>query len=142
MIQELEFSKVDDKWYLSSPEYIAQGGSVPDLQMVLGADNLLEELSEGRTHTLILITATESQEVREFEHLPMFAHHNWEYLIRADYVPVFEDAGKYYTGYNQRYIWLCPVTLFVFGSYPKYIYYKIKKNEPKKVQEQEDGPDF
>lgn len=26
-------------------------------------------------------------------------------------------------GFN-RNIWLCPVTLFVFGKYPKYIYLK------------------
>jgi hypothetical protein len=27
----------------------------------------------------------------------------------------------------ERDIWLCPVTLFVLGRYPKYIY--VKKNE-------------
>lgn len=122
-MKTLRFYKENSEWYADIPEW---EGLKSALQMVLGADTLLDELSNYKEEITLHLT-TEVQEIRNLEGIPAFANHNWDFLIRADYVKTYE--GKYYTGYNEKYIWLCPVTAFVFGEYPQYIYYKIVKNE-------------
>ena len=43
----------------------------------------------------------------------------------AIYVP---KEDKIVNGYGQNWLWLCFVTIFVFGYYPKNIYYKVERN--------------
>lgn len=139
MIKKLTFLKsLKGEWYIDLPEYIEMGGNMADLQMVLGADDLLEKLAEEKREIILLIS-TDVKEIRDYEELPMFAKHNWDWLSKAAYIP--SASGMYYTN-GAMYLWLCPVTEFVFGEYPPNIYYKIFRDETKKVQEQEDGPGF
>lgn len=134
-IKELTFRTAPlGEWYIDLPNY---QGDRADLQMVLGSDELLTELSESKEQITLFIS-TDAKDIRDYEGLPMFARHNWEFLIKADYIKTF--SGKYYTGYNARYIWLSCVIEFIFGNYPKYIYYKIKKDIVK--IEEKDGPEF
>lgn len=145
MIQKLRFYKTQGDWYIDLPEYFDSGGvdfqPMPaDLQMVLGADTLLDSLSEDGEDVYLLLS-TDIKEIRNWEGLPSFGRHNWEWLSRADYIQTF--SGKYYSN-GAMYIWLCPVTEFVFSNYPKDIYYKKVSHDTtiEKVQTQEDGPDF
>ena len=137
MIKKLTFlTSPDGAWYIDLPEY---EGDRADLQMVLGADKLLDHLADGKDQIVLLIS-TDVKEIRDYEGLPMFAKHNWDWLTKTSYIPTF--TGQYYTT-GAEYLWLCPVTEFVFGEYPNNIYYKIfKDGEYKEVSAQEDGPDF
>lgn len=122
----LRFYKGGDRWYADIPEYLEEGGNEDNLEMVLGANDLLEELSGNKDEITLLLT-TDTKEIIEKEEIPAYAHHNWEYLIRADYIPT--SSGKYYTGYNSRYMWLSPLWAWIFQMYPQYIYYKIVKTD-------------
>lgn len=119
----------DGRWYIDLPEYIDQGlGTKDNLEMVAGADTLLDKLSNDS-----------DQVVLKFDDQPFEGH--TIHLIRsaqddesyADIDPDL-DAGGYYHYYDNplwlnkiinRFcpVWLCPVTLYVFnGAYPKNIY--------------------
>lgn len=136
-MKTLHFYEEDEgKWFIELPEYLDEDlhpddddyeqRNKQDLQMVLGADTFLQEISEGEGKVSLLISL-DSKEIRDWEGLPQFVNHKWDFLIRADYVKTF--VGKYYTGYNNRYIWLGPVFSWIFDEYPQYVYYKIVKNE-------------
>ena len=49
-------------------------------------------------------------------------------LLTKAYSNLFYGADYDPTGFGdfQRSVWICPVTLFVLGRYPKYIYVKKK----------------
>lgn len=40
-----KFVKTGRDWYIDLPEYIAQGGTMGDLQMVDGADKMLDRMA-------------------------------------------------------------------------------------------------
>jgi hypothetical protein len=124
-MKTLTFYKEEERWYVDIPEYLEEGGNEDNLEMVLGTDDLLEELSNKGEEITLLLTV-DSAEIREKEQIPAYTQHNWEYLIRADYIPT--SSGKYYTGYNSRYIWLSPLWAWIFQMYPQYVYYKVVKN--------------
>lgn len=111
------FYKDHDNWYIDLPDYLEQGGSVEELQMVDGADSLLDILAHGETSV----------------------------ILRLDLLP-FENCGtltKLVGGLMEGYyeavepqrkltmqIWLCPVTRYVFGKYPQQIHFKkLTKHE-------------
>jgi hypothetical protein len=46
-VQTYRFIKEGTEWYIDLPEYIENGGSKGDLQMVEGADTMLDIISAG-----------------------------------------------------------------------------------------------
>lgn len=109
------YKEPDNSWFVDLPEWT---GAKADLQMVAGADTMLEFLSDGKTEVWLEISeeefTTESLEetvklyfVREATELKNGAFYNLqtfsEELINLE-------------------VWLCDVTLFVFGHFPKTIY--------------------
>ena len=105
----------DNRWYVDLPEW---EGSKDDLEMVSGADSLLDIISwnyfDGLDYVMINVTETENES-------------------RVSYKLVLDtilDAGAIYYVHNQYLepfeIWLCDVTKFVFnGEFPKIIYFEI-----------------
>jgi len=97
-------------WYIDLPEW---DGDQRDLQMVEGADTLLDMLSLGTNDIIVYL------DDKPFDGASV--------LIKKD-----EDReGAYYhvdsinsKTYNMD-IWLCEVTLFVFNSLPDKIYVKV-----------------
>lgn len=94
MARVLNFVKLANQWFVMLPDY---EGSVGDLQMICGADLLLEsiggslvraEVSDSGDYTLTLIEG--------------------------------DDVGPKFKGT----IWLCNVTKYIFGEFPEYL--KIK----------------
>lgn len=108
----LKFYKTQDCWFIDLPEYLEAGGDIADLQMVEGADTMLDELSNGGPVITLLISDTP------------YSEYNRELLL--DYIDP-EGYGSIYTDLsNGKSVYLCPVTLFVFGGeYPKSIYIKL-----------------
>lgn len=108
----LKFYKEADDWFVDLPDW---EGSKADLQMVDGADRMLDELSfnpqGNRSNSVSLEVSTDTE--GEF---------NLELLEKLD-----EGCGAYYRSDKVNYkIWLCDVTKFVFGEFPDNIYFTKK----------------
>ena len=110
---QIQFNHEDDGlWYVDFPGWPFDHHN---LLMVEGADELCAFLSDDNLYTHVsVIPANESED-----------HPGYAELIQKDHSLT---GGSTYavTGLDgfDRDIWLCPVTLFVLGEYPKYIYIK------------------
>lgn len=106
------YKEQDGKWYVDLPEWT---GSKADLQMVCGADTMLDIIAEDENEVNLQLSLEDSEEsdVLEFMHLAT----DWE--NGAFY------KMKSYKGFDFNLkIWLCDVTKYVFGEFPKNIYIK------------------
>ncbi len=54
-MEAYKFIKEGSEWYIDLPEYLANGGSKGDLQMVQGADTMLDIISEGRMEISLML---------------------------------------------------------------------------------------
>lgn len=108
----LQFYKTTTgEWFLDSPEYVKEGGNWAELQMVAGADEFLDSLGEGKDFVSVKVLSNP-------EGIQLT-----QKLVRMDYIP--NQVGKHYQDFmTNKLMWLCPVTLFVFGEYPAEIYYQ------------------
>jgi hypothetical protein len=109
MIKTFKFYKEEDnRWYIDLPEW---EGAKADLEMVLGADLLLDNLSfEG-------IFAYVKFGDEPFEGCNTLTHRQAD----KEATPGWYDNDLWM---GPSTIWLCEVTKFVFGCYPDKIYYK------------------
>lgn len=98
------FHNEGGQWYIDLPEWRGPKG---DLAMVAGADKLLDRLSEGRP----AITLTLDTEPFD----------GCDVLTKVVNTPFI--GGATYR-HNNKLLWLCKVTSFVFGYMPKKIYFK------------------
>lgn len=98
------------KWYVVLPEWT---GSKDDLEMVAGADSMLDVFSAGKN----LITLDVATEMFEG------STHTLSLKKRGE----GEDTGATYIvdGGTALEIWLCEVTTFVLGDFPDMLYVKI-----------------
>jgi hypothetical protein len=108
-----KFYKEGLSWYIDLPEYLAQGGSKGDLQMVDGADTMLDLMAKGEPSVVLQISE--------------------EPFTGADLVALQEKCDPSIGGGNyfmasfegeavQQRMWLCQVTEFVFGYLPDQIF--------------------
>jgi hypothetical protein len=110
------FYKDGRSWYIDLPAYLEQGGNRGDLQMVDGADTMLEIMARGGEEVTVLISRDPFEGSDE--------------LILTEKCDSFVGGGYYllkeYEGQiiNQQ-MWLCAVTEFVFGDLPNRIYVKM-----------------
>ena len=96
---KLKFIKIAKKWYAALPEY---NGDIQDLEMVLGADTVLDNLNKDEV-TLLVNT-----------NIP----NNYDFCLKLN---SFDDVGAWYF-LDKSEIWLCAVVKFLFGDYPKNLY--------------------
>lgn len=92
------------EWYIDLPKY---PGPKAALQMVAGADYLLDVLSEGKDEVKISLSLTQ----KENHCLKLCTTEQTTY-------------GRWYW-YENHALWLCPVVVYVFGYYPETIYFKV-----------------
>ena len=110
---QLKFNHEEDGlWYVDFPNWPFDHHN---LLMVAGADKLCAFLSDDDKETKVLVRP--SKEKLELE--------GYAELVQKEHSltggSVYEVRNL--EGFN-RDIWLCPVTLFVLGKYPKYMYVK------------------
>lgn len=114
----------DQRWYIDLPEYLDAGlGTKANLEMVAGADKLLDQLSDHKNDVEIRFNESpfEGYEIK----LDRTSSMDYEDILYPE-----EDAGGWYTidGTNTS-LWLCPVTLYVFnGAYPENIFIQVIKS--------------
>lgn len=95
----------DGRWYIVLPSW---EGDREELEMVMGADTMLDIIAQGCNSVRISITE--------------------EYSSDSKYVLTFineENGGAWYkltSDFHSFDVWLCHVTKFVFGYLPKIIY--------------------
>lgn len=105
------YKESDNRWYADLPEW---EGLKAALEMVMGADTMLDILSEGEGDVTLFMSTTQTN--------------NSEILTFLYETPDFGEGAYYhmesYMGLEFNLdIWLCDVTKFVFGEFPKIIYF-------------------
>ena len=113
----LKFVKYEDNnWYIDLPNWPFEH---ENLEMVAGADKLCEELSNGKNFVNTTIITSYWQLRKKTAENYIKCSKSWAKLIWG---------GQYFIPKNNittiDSIWLCQVTLFVIGWWPKYIYIK------------------
>jgi hypothetical protein len=112
-MHKYKFEKNGIEWYVDLPGYIENGGSPGELQMVEGADTMLEIMSEGKREVMLTIST--------------------ERFDRSDELTLKERCGPMKGGayyfmkeFEGKQInltmWLCQVIEFVFGEIPSNIF--------------------
>lgn len=109
------------RWYYDFKHW---GFEHANLEMVSGADTLCELYANGKDELTINITA--SRKPRKYcanlcdefigEPLPKEMGLIQKYLFGRYYICHDHNDG------HETRMWICPVTLFVLGRYPNYIY--------------------
>jgi len=109
------FIRTGREWYIDLPEFIEQGGSIGDLQMVDGADKMLDMIAGQQSQVKLVI----SKENFEGADVLVLTEKCDPYIGGAYYFM------KEYHGQEIRHtMWLCQVTEFVFGELPTEIFVK------------------
>lgn len=98
------FKDEESRWYIDLPEW---DGPMEDLEMVMGADTMLDIISQGEDEIRVSISET---------YIP---HKMWLTFIREE-----SDGGMYQLSSTQHSfeVWLCHVTKFVFNKLPEKLY--------------------
>ncbi|MBE7174203.1 MAG: hypothetical protein INR73_26750 [Williamsia sp.] len=114
-MEAYKFIKTGNEWYIDLPEYIEQGGSKGDLQMVEGADKMLDMMAENQSSVVINISK------EQFE--------GADVLNLTEKCDPYIGGGYYFLKYYQgreinQTMWLCQVTEFVFGDIPQQLFVK------------------
>ena len=117
---QLTFNKLsDNKWYIDLPEW---EGDFADLEMVAGADDLLEILSQKLHRKSITFNVWTSK-----PDVPCASMT----LIDNDCEGATYQVNNFM--FYKGTAWLCNVARFVFGGiHPRYIFFKVANNAPKK----------
>ena len=126
----LKFHKEVDgqiaRWYYDFPHW---GFNKNNLEMVAGADTLLDYYADGQNQVTLEIYV--SKELK-WKHScnPEFDTYKGEDLFKNTKFWDRIQLGRGYAGTNYNRdnaivtntFWICPVTLFVLGRYPNFIY--------------------
>ena len=114
-IQTHRFYKDGLGWYIDLPSFLEQGGSIGDLQMVDGADKMLDMMARGSIEVTVSISTT-----------PFDGSDVLELIEKCE--PYM--GGAYYLLRNyesyeiNQHMWLCQVAEYVLGELPNRIYVK------------------
>jgi hypothetical protein len=113
------FKKEAGSWYIDLPEYLETGGRKTDLEMVDGADELLDLLArrEKKVSLEMDVQPFENADVLELVH-----------LCEAPKGGGYYKLDSYRSRPLNKEIWLCDVALFVFGDLPEKIYIKARNS--------------
>ncbi len=113
-MRKFTFEKEEsNRWFVILPEWDADKES---LEMVLGADTFLDEISNYGDRVTLLID-TEKQD-------------GWQTLDKI----MFDEStqGAYYStdgSLKVQTIWLCEVLEYIYNEYPQTLYYQKTKTE-------------
>lgn len=115
IMKQYDFIKEGNDWYIDLPEFIEAGGNKGDLQMVEGADTMLDLISDYKNQVAVTISEEEfngSDILKLVERCDPY--------VGGGYYVLEKFEGK---ELNKR-MWLCSVIEFVFGDIPEQIYIK------------------
>lgn len=105
---------IDLKWFPFNRAHLA---------MVCGADDLLDILSDGKDEVRLKISTGIFRVGKYYISNRLYRVRKLGFLNGAVYEPSFHKIENKIFEKNQ--LWICAVTLLVFGYYPKNIYYSV-----------------
>lgn len=112
------------RWYY---DFKYWGFDHANLEMVSGADKLCELYSNGKDEVTVDIIASKKKQDLPTQLYDEFVAQ--DIIIdgmthQGDFINSQLDKFLYGRTYQKGYtqMWICPVTLFVLGRYPKYLY--------------------
>ena len=113
----IQFNKEKNgNWYVDFPHWPF---SHDNLAMVSGADKMLELLSDGDLIVRVSVIPAKKQERHddyiELEQTESSLFGGSTYQVRCE---------PFIKRFKRDTLWICPVTLFVLGQYPKFVYIK------------------
>lgn len=109
------FYKNEAGWFIDLPEYIQQGGTAADLEMVDGADTMLDIIAVDGNDVHLTISK------KPFERADILTlTERCSPYVGGGYYLMEEFAGQ---KVNLK-MWLCKVTEFMFGEIPEKFYIK------------------
>ena len=117
MRKRIKFEKDGLDWFAVIPEW---EGPRADLQMVCGADTWLDILSQGENRVFLTISDEEFEGADRLVLIALGQYDELEIGSGASYKLATQLCGIDY----DLEMWLCDVTKFVFGRFPKIIYFK------------------
>ena len=120
-VLNVSFTKESNgRWYVDFPNWPLYHDM---LEMVAGADDLLDLLNDGSNHVRLKVSTKNL-----FEENTIKLKEVHSALTKGAFYTVETPLEGWENIYSSRkkQLWLCPVTLTVLGQYPKYIY--IKEN--------------
>ena len=112
-MNKYRFYKNEIEWFVDLPEYLEKGGSIGNLEMVEGADTMLDIIAEGKKE-IILYMSTEKLD----NAARLTLKEKCEPLKGGAYYFMKEFEGKEIN----LTMWLCQVVEFVFGEIPTNIF--------------------
>jgi hypothetical protein len=113
MIRQHRFVKEQSQWYIDLPEYLESGGSKGDLQMVAGADTMLDIIASGANEVTLHLDTEPFENADELRLTELC-----DPILGGGYYHLELFEGKKV----QQDMWLCEVTRFVFNDIPQWIY--------------------
>lgn len=108
---------IDLKWFPFNRGYLA---------MVAGADEVLNKLSNNGNE-IFLSVSTKPKFGNLFVSSCLFRVEKLGLYKGAVYTPS-SNLVLNYEIFEKNQLWLCAVTLLIFGHYPSKIYYKVENN--------------
>ena len=112
----LTFVKENGRWFYDFKNW---GFSHDNLEMVAGADDLCELYSNGNDKFTINIVASRKQLKKYQQTHQELIGETWPDDFKLSDKLLY---GRNYEGIDGVKMWICPVTLFVLGRYPNYLY--------------------
>jgi len=112
-MDKYRFYKNEIEWYVDLPAYVEQGGTIEDLQMVEGADVMLDIVSNGNKKVDLNISSEKFEGADQ-----LILKKMGEPLKGGAYYYMKEFEGKEVN----LTMWLCKVIEFVFGEIPENIF--------------------
>lgn len=108
---KLNFTKLANLWYAQIPDYT---GDIDELEMIAGADDLCEILDidgDGLVQTIVRDIPFPKEKMGKTFTLKM---------VKCD-----DEGADYKVEELDQELWLCNVTKYVFGKFPRTIYIKV-----------------
>jgi hypothetical protein len=118
-VMNYRFYKDDIGWFIDIPDWQE---SRMELQMVCGADDLCDILSEGNSEFNIDISLFPFEDCETIRRTKLGRLEGFEYGSGAWY-----ELNSYKNTPKHLEMWLCDVTKFVFGEFPIEIHFKKTK---------------
>lgn len=114
-MQQHRFVREGAEWFIDLPAYLEGGGSKADLQMVAGADVMLNVMA-GKDADVTLQMDTQPFAGAD----ELMLTERCDPVLGGGYYHLKSFEGKQ----TAQDMWLCEVTRFVFGELPERIYIK------------------
>lgn len=121
MVKTFEFYKENKRWYIDLPEWELQFGEKDSLEMVEGADLMLDFIA-GINRESVKLKISDTLILKNYLDLILICDPEIDLKTGADYI-MMNYNGK---DHIQK-MWLCDVVQFVFGGFPNVIYFEEVK---------------